>query len=113
MLPDCFRQAKHKYSGPSRPASALSSAGKRCGKRLEVRSRAHLRLLGGRDILQIEQKGCPEDGIGILVQLLADGGVQATPVVSSGQLEGIVTRSDLLAVLARQTVLAGIRGCAV
>lgn len=67
-----------------------------------------------RDVMTAEVRTvCPEDGIGILVQLLADGGVQAAPVVSSGQLEGIVTRSDLLAVLARQTVLAGIPGRAV
>ncbi|MGY6637725.1 MAG: HPP family protein [Erythrobacter sp.] len=49
----------------------------------------------------------PEDGVGILVQLLADGGVQAAPVVEGQRLVGIVTRSDLLAVLAHQTVLAG------
>lgn len=48
----------------------------------------------------------PEDGVGILVQLLADGGVQAAPVVDGQRLVGIVTRSDLLAVLAHQTVLA-------
>lgn len=48
----------------------------------------------------------PEDGIGILVHLLADDGVQATPVVAGDRLAGIVTRSDLLAVLARQTLLA-------
>ncbi|WP_301751613.1 HPP family protein [uncultured Erythrobacter sp.] len=48
----------------------------------------------------------PEDGVGILVQLLADGGVQAAPVVKGQRLVGIVTRSDLLAVLAHQTVLA-------
>jgi CBS domain-containing membrane protein len=45
--------------------------------------------------------------VGVLVQLLADGGVQAAPVVDGDRLVGIVTRSDLLAVLAHQTVLAG------
>jgi CBS domain-containing membrane protein len=49
----------------------------------------------------------PNDGVGVLVQLLADGGVQAAPVVDGERLVGIVTRSDLLAVLAHQTVLAG------
>lgn len=48
-----------------------------------------------------------EDGIGTLVQLLADGGVQAAPVVEGARLVGIVTRSDLIAVLARRTLLAG------
>lgn len=52
----------------------------------------------------------PGDGIGVLVQLLADGGVQAAPVVEDGWLVGIVTRSDLLAVLASRTVLAGLAG---
>lgn len=43
----------------------------------------------------------PDDSIGILVRLLADGGVQAVPVVEAdGRLTGIVTRSDLLAALA-------------
>ncbi|NNU81765.1 CBS domain-containing protein [Halovulum dunhuangense] len=49
----------------------------------------------------------PTDGIGVLVQLLADGRVQAAPVVEGSRLAGIVTRSDLVAVLARQTILAG------
>lgn len=52
----------------------------------------------------------PADGIGVLVKFLADGGVQAAPVVSNGQLAGIATRLDLLAVLATQRVLAGIFG---
>ncbi|MBY9067275.1 HPP family protein [Hyphomonas sp. WL0036] len=43
----------------------------------------------------------PGESIGILVRLLADGGVQAVPVVApDGSLAGIVTRSDLLAALA-------------
>ncbi|WP_371328837.1 CBS domain-containing protein [Stappia sp. TSB10GB4] len=50
----------------------------------------------------------PEDGIGILAQLLSDSGVQAAPVLSDGRIIGIVTRSDLLAVLARRTILAGL-----
>lgn len=40
------------------------------------------------------------DSIGILVKSLADGGVQAIPVVDQGKLTGIITRSDLLAALA-------------
>ena len=70
--------------------------------------------LVARDVMTIEVRTvAPADGIGVLVQLLADGGVQAAPVVLNGQLAGIVTRSDLLAVLARRTVLAGISGRAV
>jgi len=50
----------------------------------------------------------PGDGVGLLVRLLADGGVQAAPVVEGDRLVGIVTRSDLIAVLARRTLLAGL-----
>ena len=49
----------------------------------------------------------PDDSIGVLVHVLADGGVQAAPVIEGGRLVGMVTRSDLLAALASQTVLAG------
>lgn len=48
----------------------------------------------------------PQDGVGVLVQLLADGGVQAAPVFDGDRLVGIVTRSDLLAVLAHHMILA-------
>jgi CBS domain-containing membrane protein len=54
----------------------------------------------------------PGDGVGVLVRLLADGGVQAGRVVEGGRLVGVVTRSDLIAVLARRTMLDGL-GCAV
>ena len=65
--------------------------------------------LVARDVMTAEvQTVAPGNGIGILVHLLADGGVQAAPVVVDGRLEGIVTRSDLLAVLARRTLLAGL-----
>lgn len=61
-----------------------------------------------RDIMtQRLQTVSPADGIGVLAQMPADGGVQAAPVIAQERLVGIVTRSDLLAVLARQTVLAG------
>lgn len=64
--------------------------------------------LVARDIMTADVRTVvPRDGIGVLVQFLADGGVQAAPVVADGRLAGIVTRSDLLAVLARRTSLAG------
>lgn len=66
------------------------------------------RGLAARDVMTAGLRTvAPGDGIGVLVQLLADGGVQAAPVVEGGRLVGIVTRSDLLAVLAHRTVLAG------
>lgn len=65
------------------------------------------RKISAQDIMTTDLRVVrPEDGVGILVQLLADGGVQAAPVVEGQRLVGIVTRSDLLAVLAHQTVLA-------
>jgi len=42
----------------------------------------------------------PSTPVGALVPLLADRGVQAVPVVVEGRIEGVITRSDLLAVLA-------------
>jgi CBS domain-containing membrane protein len=61
-----------------------------------------------RDIMTTDLRDVgPGDGIGGLIRLLADGGVQAAPVVEGARLVGIVTRSDLIAVLARQTLLAG------
>lgn len=64
--------------------------------------------LRARDIMTAQvQTVRPEDGIGVLVHMLADGGVQAAPVVEGDRLAGIVTRSDLIAVLSRRSVLAG------
>ena len=66
------------------------------------------RSLAAQDIMTIGIRTvAPADGAGVLVQLLADGGVQAAPVVKGQELVGIVTRSDLLAILAHQTMLAG------
>jgi CBS domain-containing membrane protein len=65
------------------------------------------RAIVARDIMTTRLKTVgPQDGVGVLVRLLADGGVQAAPVVEGDQLVGIVTRSDLLAVLAHHTILA-------
>jgi CBS domain-containing membrane protein len=43
----------------------------------------------------------PDTPAGELVQRLADGGEQALPIVEDGHLVGLVTRSDLIALLAR------------
>ncbi len=42
--------------------------------------------------------------IGALLQLMGDGEVDAIPVLEYGELVGIVTRTDLIAALARRTV---------
>lgn len=44
--------------------------------------------------------------VGALIPLLADHGVQAVPVTDGRRLVGVVTRSDLLAVLAERMALA-------
>jgi CBS domain-containing membrane protein len=46
----------------------------------------------------------PDTPVGELIGLLADGGVEVAPVVEEGRLRGVITRSDLLAVLARYAV---------
>ena len=57
------------------------------------------RRLRARDIMTPDLPTVgPADGIGVLVRLLADGGLQAAPV-EGPRLVGIVTRSDLIAVL--------------
>ncbi len=48
----------------------------------------------------------PDTPVGCLVGLLADGGTEVARVVDEGRLKGIITRSDLLAVLAQDSSLA-------
>lgn len=58
--------------------------------------------VSARDIMTSDLQAVQtNDGVSVLVTVLADGGVQAVPVLEEGQLVGIVTRSDLVAVLAR------------
>jgi CBS domain-containing membrane protein len=49
----------------------------------------------------------PGDGIGGLIGLMADRGAQAVPVVDDDRVVGVVTRSDLIALLARRSLVAG------
>lgn len=44
----------------------------------------------------------PESPAGQLIEVLADGAQQAVPVVAAGRLAGLITRSDLIAALARR-----------
>ncbi len=57
------------------------------------------------DLLHSAITVAPEAPVGVLVELLADGAVEAVPVVSAGRLAGIVTRSDFLALLAQRRIL--------
>ncbi|GAB1477532.1 HPP family protein [Paracoccaceae bacterium] len=53
------------------------------------------------DLAEQSQTATPETPAAALVNLLADGGQQAVPVLEAGHLVGLVTRSDLIALLAR------------
>jgi CBS domain-containing membrane protein len=39
--------------------------------------------------------------LGVLIDLLAEGGQQAVPVLDQGRLVGLVSRADLIAALAK------------
>ncbi len=65
--------------------------------------RADSNLLA-RDLLQEIPPATPDTPAAFLVQRLADGQDQAVPVVHEGHLAGLVTRSDLIALLARPMV---------
>jgi CBS domain-containing membrane protein len=58
-----------------------------------------------RDVMVPARSVAPNAPVGVLVELLADGAVEAVPVVSSRRLVGIVTRSDFLALLAQRRIL--------
>lgn len=51
-------------------------------------------------------KATPATPAGALLPMLAEGNCDAVPVLSKGRLEGIVTRTDVIAALARQTLAA-------
>ncbi len=79
---------------------------------LHARAGAALgRLMGrppaqaARDVMVPARSVAPNEPVGILVELLADGALEAVPVVSSRRLVGIVTRSDFLALLTQRRLL--------
>ncbi len=55
------------------------------------------------DIMQVAvPRVTPKTPVGALLPMLADGGVEAVPVVVGPRILGIVTRSDLVSALARE-----------
>ncbi len=58
-----------------------------------------------RDVMAPANGVAPNAPLGVLVEVLADGALEAVPVVSSRRLIGIVTRSDFLALLAQRRIL--------
>lgn len=76
---------------------------------------AMARLLGGGhdtavkagDIMSVTApKATPPTSASALLPMLAQGDCEAVPILSRGRLEGIVTRTDVIAALARQTLSA-------
>ncbi len=49
----------------------------------------------------------PDTPVAALLPMMADGAVDAVPVLDSGRIVGIVTRTDLIAALARSAVRGG------
>ncbi|MFN4228872.1 HPP family protein [Parvibaculum sp.] len=59
------------------------------------------------DIMSVAApKATPATQAGALLPMLAQGDCDAVPVLSKGRLEGIVTRTDVIAALARRTLAA-------
>ncbi len=71
------------------------------------------RALRARDIMDRDAPSvAPDTPVGRLISLLADGGLQAVAVLEDGRLVGVITRSDLLQVLARGNHAPAISGLA-
>ena len=48
----------------------------------------------------------PETPVAALLPMMAEGSCDAVPVLARGRIVGIVTRTDLIAALARQSLRA-------
>ena len=59
-----------------------------------------------RDILRAGADGvAPDTSLAALLPLMADGEVHAVPVIDAGRVVGVVSRTDLVAVLARRAAV--------
>lgn len=57
------------------------------------------------DIMSVAgPRASPTTPIGVLLPMMADGEVDAVPILESGRIVGIVTRTDLIAALARTSL---------
>ncbi len=72
-------------------------------KRLLDRDRA-LPVRAGDIMKSSGPRATPRTPIGALLAMMADGDVDAVPVLEHGRVTGIVTRTDLIAAMARQAV---------
>ena len=69
-------------------------------KRLLDRGRA--RPVRAEEIMSVAgPRAVPATPVGVLLPMMADGDVDAVPVLEKGRIVGIVTRTDLIAALAR------------
>lgn len=64
--------------------------------------------LTAHDLMTPTEAATKDEAAGLLVQRLADGQAQAVPVVEGAKLVGLVTRSDLIALLARPLPLESV-----
>ncbi|KRS11120.1 hypothetical protein XM53_17875 [Roseovarius atlanticus] len=59
------------------------------------------------DIMSVAgTRAVPTTPVGVLLPMIADGDVDAAPVLEKGWIVGIVTRTDLIAALARSGLRA-------
>ncbi|MEQ8256723.1 MAG: CBS domain-containing protein, partial [Roseovarius confluentis] len=72
-------------------------------RRLLDRSRENPTKAG--DIMSVAgPRAMADTPIGALLPMMADGGTDAVPVIEYGRIIGIVTRTDLIAALARNLI---------
>lgn len=61
-----------------------------------------------KDIMSVAgPRAVPATPVGVLLPMMADGDVDAVPVLEKGRIVGIVTRTDLIAALARSGLREG------
>ncbi|CUX81556.1 MAG: CBS domain-containing membrane protein [Roseibaca calidilacus] len=106
--------ADGRYMGSLHQIDLIARAARNAGALKGRFGAAMARLLGqggatpevAQDILRMGADGAaPETPLAALLPLMADGEVHAVPVIDAGRVVGVVSRTDLVAVLARRAAL--------
>ncbi len=72
---------------------------------LRLLDRNRGRPLCAADLMAVDgPRATPETPLGALLPMMADGAVDAVPILSEGRIVGIVTRTDMIGALARQSL---------
>ena len=88
----------------SEDAEVLEGHVLRAMKRLSGQGAA--RTARAEDIMRAGVSGvAPETPLAALLPMMADGDIHAVPVIDAGRVVGVVSRTDLVAVLARRAVM--------